>query len=260
MAGRVEGLCAVVTGGGQGIGLACARRLAEEGARVIISDTNVEIGEAAARAIDAQFIYQDVAIEADWLRLSETLSDNDLHILVNNAAIEGDVNAAKDPEAAPLADWNRIFEVNTAGTFLGCKHAIPIIARSGGGAIINMSSVATMVPTPFITAYGASKAAVEHLTRSVALHCAEKAYRIRANSVHPGQVRTPMLDAFFERQGGAVGQDGEAIAEQFVQTIPMRCFQDPQDIANLVLFLASDEARFITGQAIACDGGFTLAH
>lgn len=262
MAGRIDGKVALVTGAAQGLGRAIAARLAEEGATLIITDINGRAIESAAAALGVHAMTQDVASEQGWQALVADVEARfgGLHILVNNAGIEGDPAVAKDPENAPIEDWNRIFEVNGAGVFLACKYGISAIARSGGGSIINMSSVASMVPTPFITAYGAAKAAVEHLSRSVALHCAQAGQGIRCNSVHPGQVRTPMLNKLFERMGRANGVGADAFAAEFLKGIPMGRFQDPVDIANLVLFLASDESRYVTGQAIACDGGFTLAH
>ncbi len=260
--GRVNGKIALVTGAAQGLGRAIAARLVEEGATVIATDINAAAIEAAAGKIGATAFTQDVSSEEGWIALLGEVESRfgALHILVNNAGIEGDPAAAKDPENAPIEDWNRIFAVNGTGVFLACKHGIGPIARAGGGSIVNLSSVASLVPTPFITAYGATKAAVEHLTRSVALHCAQAGHHIRCNSVHPGQVRTPMLDKLFERMGAAHGMTAQAFSDEFLKGIPMGDYQDPIDIANLVLFLASDEARYVTGQAIACDGGFTLAH
>ncbi|WP_027951206.1 SDR family NAD(P)-dependent oxidoreductase [Haliea salexigens] len=260
MSGRVRGLRALVTGAGQGLGRACAERLVQEGAEVIITDYNGDGGLAVAKEIGATFVRQDVSCEADWCALADQIAADGLQILVNNAGTEGRVDLEKDPVNADLEDWNKVFEVNTAGTFLACKYMTPIIARSGGGSIVNFSSVASLVPTPFLTAYGASKAAVEHLTKSIALHCAENGFGIRANSVHPGQVRTPMLEGLFTRQAEALNTTADIVAQEFVKEIPMRQFQDPVDIANLVLFLASSEARYVTGQSIACDGGYTLTH
>lgn len=261
MTGRVEGKIALVTGAAQGLGEAIAVRLAEEGARVVLSDVN-PAGEAVAQRIGGRFVRHDVSSEQQWLDLYASIAAREgaLHILVNNAGTEGHADAPKDPQGTPLADWNRIFEVNATGVFLGCKYGIDPIARSGGGAIINFSSVAALVPTPFITAYGASKAAVEHLSKSIALHCARAGQKIRCNSIHPGQVRTPMLETLFERLSSETGVSKEEFAAGFVaQNIPMGVFQEPVDIANAVLFLASDEARYVTGQSLAIDGGFTLA-
>ena len=260
--GRVQGRIALVTGAAQGLGLAIAGRLAEEGAILIVTDIKAPEIESVATRLGATAMVQDVASEPGWIALMAEVEARfgGLHILVNNAGIEGDPDAAKDPEHAPVEDWNRIFAVNGTGVFLACKHGIGLMAKSGGGSIVNLSSVASLVPTPFLTAYGATKAAVEHLTRSVALHCAQAGHRIRCNSVHPGQVRTPMLAELFERMGAQMGLSAQAFSDEFVKGIPMGDYQDPVDIGNLVLFLASEEARYITGQAIACDGGFTLAH
>ncbi|MEL7028568.1 MAG: glucose 1-dehydrogenase [Pseudomonadota bacterium] len=262
MVGRVEGKTALVTGAAQGLGAAIAARLAEEGAQVFATDLNQDKGEAVARDVGAVFLAQDVSEPADWANVLKEIetAGRGLHILVNNAGIEGDPSAPKDPENAPHEDWSRIFRVNADSVFLGCKAATALMAKSGGGAITNMSSVAALAPTPFITAYGASKAAVAHLSRSVALHCAQQGYAIRCNSVHPGQVRTPMLDGLFARWADEQGATPEAVADGFRETIPLGAFQDPVDIANMVLFLSSDEARYVTGQAIAVDGGFTLVN
>ncbi|MEM9386021.1 MAG: SDR family oxidoreductase [Pseudomonadota bacterium] len=258
----LDGRVALITGAAQGLGAAIAGRFREAGATVFITDVKREAGEALARQIGASFLVQNVAYESDWCQVVESIetSAQALHLLVNNAGIEGAGDAPKDPEHAPLSDWQEIFDVNVTGTFLGCKACLPLIARSGGGAIINLSSVASLVPTPFITAYGASKAAVEHLSKSIALYAARAGYRIRCNSVHPGQVRTPMLDGLFERMAQAAGTSLDDFAAKFRGEIPLDEFQEPIDIANAVMFLASDESRYITGQSLAVDGGFTLAH
>jgi len=258
--GRVDGKVALVTGAAKGLGLAIAARLQQEGARVVMTDID-PAGQAEAAAIGAAFVAQDVASEQGWIDLRARVEKDlgALHILVNNAGIEGRSGVPRDPEGASLDDWNAIFAINTAGTFLGCKHLIPLIGASGGGSIVNLSSVAALVPTPFLTAYGASKAAVQQFTTSVALHCARSGARIRCNSVHPGQVRTAMLSNLFDAMAAEQGVSVEQLIDGFVAAnIPLGSLQDPVDIANLVLFLASDEARYVTGQAIACDGGYTL--
>lgn len=260
MTGRVEGKVALVTGAAKGLGLAIAARLREEGARVVMTDVD-PAGQAEADAIGATFAIQDVSSETGWTDLKTHVEKTfgSLHILVNNAGIDGRRGAPRDPEHTSLADWNAIFAINTAGTFLGCKHLVPLIAASGGGSIVNLSSVAALVPTPFLTAYGASKAAVSQFTTSVALHCARRGTRIRCNSVHPGQVRTPMLAALFGTMAAEQGVPVEQLTDDFVAAnVPLGSLQEPVDIANLALFLASDESRYVTGQAIACDGGYTL--
>jgi 3(or 17)beta-hydroxysteroid dehydrogenase len=260
--GRLDGRVALITGAAQGIGRGVAQLLAQEGARLIVTDINTAGGEAVASEIRARFIAQDVAAEAQWQRVIEDVAAKEgaLHILINNAGIEGSPSAPKDPEHAPLDDWNEIFRINCAGVFLACKHAVPLMARSGGGSIINFSSVASFVPTPFLTAYGAAKAAVEHLSRSVALHCARAGYKIRCNSIHPGQVQTPMLDALFDRMSQQAEISRAEFVRGFLTKIPLGEIQEPRDIANAVLFLASGESRCITGQALAVDGGFTLVN
>jgi 3(or 17)beta-hydroxysteroid dehydrogenase len=259
---RLKGRIALVTGGAMGLGQGIARRFVDEGAQVVLTDINEEAGAATAGELGAHFLPHDVGSEEQW---SAVVAETEkrfggLHILVNNAGTEGNADAAKDPAGAPLSDWETIFRVNAAGVFLGCRVAMPVIAASGGGSIVNLSSVASLVPTPFITAYGASKAAVDHLTRSVALHCARAGLDVRCNTVHPGQVHTPMLEGLFARMAAEAGVSPEAFSQGFLQAIPLGRYQEPVDIANAVLFLASDEARNITGQALVVDGGFTLSN
>jgi 3(or 17)beta-hydroxysteroid dehydrogenase len=228
----------------------------------VMTDINERDGTAAAASVGATFLLQDTASEDHWRRVCTAVERQfgGLHIQVNNAGTDGATDAAKEPDTSPLEDWDRILRVNAAGVFLACKHGVPLITRSGGGSIVNIASVASLVPTPFLVAYGASKAAVEHLSRSVALHCASKGHRIRCNSVHPGQIRTAMLEHLFERLATQADAPKAEIAKAFLARIPLGVFQEEIDVANLVLFLASDESRYITGQAIAVDGGMTLSN
>lgn len=253
--GRVAGKVALVTGGASGLGRATAALLVREGARVTLTDIDGEAGAAAAAEIGARFLQHDVTDEAGWRGvLGET---GGLNVLVNNAGI-GESSAANDPENSTLEDFRRIFAVNAGGVFLGCKHAIPVM-RDSGGSIVNISSIAALVPTPFLTSYGASKAAVRQLTMSVAAHCAARGYRIRCNSVHPGQIRTPMLEGLFADVANAQGESSEAVQSEFLKQIPMGEFGTPEDVAWQVLYLASDESKHVTGARFLVDGGMLSA-
>lgn len=258
---RLSDKIALVTGGAVGLGAAIAKRFAEEGARVYLTDLNEDTGAAVAKEIGGVFLPQDVTDEARWQAIYATIADQagGLDILVNNAGLAV-TQSPPDPENGSLDDLHRIFKVNVDGVFLGCKYGIPQIAKRGGGAIVNMSSIAALVPTPFITAYGASKGAVAQYTRSIALHCAQMKYNIRCNSVHPGQVRTPMHDKLIADTAAEHGLSEDQAAALFMEKIPMGCYQQAVDIANAVLFLASDEARYITGQKMVVDGGMSLVN
>jgi 3(or 17)beta-hydroxysteroid dehydrogenase len=257
---RVKEKVAVVTGGGSGLGAAVVRRLVSEGARVIVTDIQAEVGQALADELDCDFLRQDVSDEKQWEGLMHRVIERyaALHILVNNAGIEGPFDAAT-PETTRLSDWQAVHRVNVEGVFLGCRAAIPVLRGSGGGCIINMSSTAALEATPQFTAYGASKAAVRHITKSVALHCAKDGSRIRCNSVHPGVVLTPMLHRICEDIAKRRGISAKEVVDEFKSAIPQGEFQEPEDIANAVLFLASDEAKHITGLAMIVDGGCTSA-
>jgi len=254
--GRVSGKVAIVTGGASGIGEAIAERLVGEGAELILTDIREAEGQATADRLGASFFRQDVADENNWADLIAYTKANHsaLDILVNNAGI-GDAVSGASPEDTPLAEWQRINSVNACGVYMGCKTAIPVMQSSGGGSIINMSSIAALVATPFLTAYGASKAAVRQLTMSVAAHCAQNGYNIRCNSVHPGQISTPMLETLLSDIADREGVTKDDIAEAFKQKIPLGHFGKPVDIANAVLYLASDEASYVTGTKLLVDGG-----
>ena len=213
---RVRNKIAIVTGGASGLGRATVAMLLAEGARVILTDINRAAGERAAQEMGCSFYHHDVTDEGGWRRLVAMAAKQHggLDVLVNNAGI-GEGEGPSDPENTTIEDFKLIYDINTCGTFLGCKHAIGPMRNSGGGSIINISSIAALVATPFITAYGASKAAVRQLTMSVALHCAENGYGIRCNSIHPGQIRTPMLESLFEDTARANQADPEIIRAEF---------------------------------------------
>lgn len=252
---RLVNKVALVTGAATGIGLATTRRFIEEGAFVLMTDINAEAGKAAAKALGkmAQFLEQDVTKEADWQRVMATIAADSkgIDILVNNAGILaiGDHQTIEDTD---LAHWQAIQKVNVEGVFLGCQAAVKAM-KGRGGSIVNISSVAAIIGTPTLAAYGASKAAVRQLTKTVAIHCASKDYGIRCNSVHPDPVRTNMGDELMGMYGGKVDAGWKAIPGR----VPLKIPAEPVDIANCILFLASDEARHVTGSELVVDGGMT---
>lgn len=257
---RVIGKVAIVTGGAAGIGEAIAERLLAEGAKVILTDIREKEGAETASRLDAEFFHQDVAKEDQWGMLVNhvTATYGKLDILVNNAGV-GDAASGASPEDTSFGEWQRINGINAGGVFLGCRAAIPAMQNVDGGSIVNMSSVAALVATPFLTAYGASKASVAQLTKSVAAHCAQNNHNIRCNSVHPGQIYTPMHDTLLADVAKSAGVSKEEITNAFKQKIPLGYFGDPADIAHAVLYLASDEARYVTGIELIVDGGMTGA-
>lgn len=248
--GRVAGKVAIVTGGATGIGRAIAELLVTEGAQVVITDVNLDEGKTAAGEIGKQtvFMAHDVADEKAWIEvIADTLKQfGRVDILVNNAGI-GSPNVR--PENADLDQWHKVLSVNLEGTFLGCKHSLPAMESGSGGSIINISSIAAFVPTAGDLVYGASKAAVLQLTRSLALHCAQTNSHIRVNSIHPGAIRTR----------GVENRRSPEILRQVETSIPIGHMGEPDDIAYAALYLASDESKYVTGLAMIVDGGYVLA-
>ncbi len=260
MTGRVAGKIVLVTGAAQGLGEATARLLAREGARVMLTDINAQGVAAAAMSINAEragaamALPHDVTKEEDWQRV---LSDTErafggLHVLVNNAG----VGLTKDLEQITLEEWRQVHAIDLDGVFLGCKHAVAPIVRTVrdtnlGGSIVNISSIAGIVAGYNMAAYNSAKAAVRHLSKSVALHCAKKGYNIRCNSVHPVFIATPILDPLVARYG-----KDEAYAK-LARQIPLGRIGEPEDIAYAVLYLASDESKFVTGAELKVDGGIS---
>ncbi len=249
--GRVEGKVAIVTGAASGMGRADARLLAAEGAKVVVTDLNEADGQSVADEIgdNAIFLSLNVADEENWQRVVATTVETfgGLDILVNNAGmmIMGNVVDTS------LEDWRKVNAVNSDGVFLGCKHAIPAMAESGGGSIVNMSSVAAVSGQSFVAAYTASKGAVRSLTKSVAMYCKEQKNGVRCNSVHPDGVKTPMVVKV------ATGKE-TATQEEIDQLGKLGNMCEPEDVANLVLFLASEESRFITGAEMLIDNASTI--
>ena len=247
---RVEGKVAIVTGAASGLGRACALRLAREGARMVATDVDEAGGRAVAVELGSAgcFMAHDVRDEDAWRRVvAETLERfGRLDVLVNNAG----VNAVGSIEDTSLEQWRAVFAVNADGVFLGCKHALPALRRSGAGSIVNVSSIAALVGRPAFAAYGASKGAVRSLTKAVAVHCTALGYPVRCNSIHPGGIETPMTQALREMRAGA-----PPVALSLLAPVQGGALGQPDDVAELVLYLASDASRLVNGAELVIDGG-----
>lgn len=254
--GRLDHKTALVTGGASGLGKAIAQRLAVDGARVVVTDRQSDVGSATASAGGFLFFEQDVSREESWPIVMEQieLRCGQLDVLVNNAGILGPSDAL-DPENTRLEDWRKIFAVNVEGVFLGCRAAIKMMRKSGNGSIINISSIAGLLATPYATAYGASKAAVRQLTKSVAQHCAQERLNIRCNSIHPGLVKTALSNNYAQEDAQRRGMAVDEVIEEQLRAVPLGEFTLPEDVAAMVSFLASDEARHMTGAQLVVDGG-----
>lgn len=244
--GRVHGKVALVTGGANGIGAASVRLLAAEGAQVLISDLDVEAGQALAMEIGptAAFIRHDVSSEAEWRQVIDHVRERygRLDILVNNAGIL----IAGSIEETTLADWHKMLRVNADSVFLGCREGIALM-KDSGGSIINLSSIAALAGRDDYAAYSASKGAVAALSRSVAALCRRCKYRIRCNTLHPDGVLTDMTRGSLPQ-----GIDPDRLT---IDSDPMNRMCRPEDVAASVLFLASDESRAINGVELRVDSG-----
>ena len=250
--GQVDGKVALVTGAASGIGAATARVLAREGARVVITDLDDTAGQAIASEIGGHYIHHDVTDEDGWKAVIADTGQRfgRLDIVVANAGI-GIMGPAVDMS---LTDWRRQMAINVDGVFLTVKYAIPLMRKSGdGGSIVMLSSVAGLRGSAGLAGYSASKGAVRLFAKSMALECAQARDGIRVNSVHPGIIATPIWTKL--PQGGANAPlNPHAIA---AATVPIGVASDPTEIANGILFLASDAARHITGSELVIDGGMT---
>jgi NAD(P)-dependent dehydrogenase (short-subunit alcohol dehydrogenase family) len=253
----VQDKVAIVTGAALGIGDATANLLAREGARVVLTDIKDREGEAVAQRIrdaggEALYLRHDVAQETDWETVvRETLSRfGRLDVLVNNAGVAD----ACAPEEETVEHWRWLMSINVEGVFLGTKHAIRAMKdkQPAGGSIINLSSIAGMVGVPDLGAYCTSKGGVRLYTKSVALHCAKNRLNIRVNSIHPGYIWTPMVEHYLAQHGDV--EEGSKAADSLH---PVGHIGEPDDIAYGVLYLASDESKFMTGAELVIDGGYT---
>ena len=252
--GRLDGKVAMVTGGAMGIGKATAARMAEEGAKVALTDIDQEECQGVAEEIDrkgenARAWTMDVSEEDEVREVFREVVDafGGLDILVNNAGISG---ADKPPHELTREEWEKVMAVNVTGVFLCTKYAIPHLRERGGGSIINLSSIYGIISARDIPPYHASKGAVRLMSKTDALFYGKDG--IRVNSVHPGFIWTPLVEEFLAEQG-----DVEEGKKQLESLHPIGRIGEPEEIASTILFLASDESSFITGSEIVVDGGYT---
>jgi NAD(P)-dependent dehydrogenase (short-subunit alcohol dehydrogenase family) len=253
--GRVDGKIAVISGGASGIGLATAERLAREGAKVAITDVDVANGEALADRLKAEghdvfFMKLDVVDPASWAAVVDAVVDRwgGVDILLNSAGI-GRVYPLLE---MTLEEWRHTNAINLDGTFLGTQAAARAMSVSGGGSIINISSVAGLVGLPTASAYSASKGGVKLFTKAAALECANMKLNIRINSVHPGYIETPMVMRRF-KDVEAEADDVQALKDQH----PIGRLGQREEVASMILYLASDESAFVTGAEFVIDGGYS---
>jgi NAD(P)-dependent dehydrogenase (short-subunit alcohol dehydrogenase family) len=260
--GKLDGKVALVTGGASGIGAGCAEILAREGASVVITDIQDLKGEALAADIakaggKARYLHHDVTSEDAWVAVISDVKAKEgrLDVLVNNAGIG--VGAPSITEMS-LADWRRQQAINVEGVFLGIKHGLPLLRASGNGAIVNVASTTALTGSANLVSYAATKGAVRSLTRSVALQCAARKDGVRANTVYPGIIDTPIYGLFEgvpkvdDKGNKPLARDPHALGERFV---PLGIPGQPHDVAAGILYLASDDARYLTGTDLVIDGG-----
>lgn len=254
--GRLHGKIALVTGAARGIGAAIVRAFVAEGATVWITDIDGDAGAELANDIGGatRFLPLDVGEEGDWEDVMTALLTRDgrLDILVNNAGITGfeDSTGPHDPEHASLAEWHKVHRINLDGTFLGCRYAIRAMRDHGTGAIINMSSRSGLVGIPGAAAYASSKAAVRNHTKSVALWCAQQGMKVRCNSIHPAAILTGIWEPML-----GDGPDRTERMAALTRDAPLKRFGTPGEVASMAVFLASDEATYVTGSEFDIDGG-----
>ena len=254
--GRVDGKKAFITGGAQGLGACFARMLADEGASVALTDVNVKGAAETAAAINEKhpgkaFAFaHDVASQEDWKKALADAAEamGGISVLINNAGIGSFGNI----ETETMENWRRVQEVDVDAIFMGTQLAMPYLKDNQPGSIINISSVSGMVADGNFISYNAAKAAVWLMSKSIALHCARAGYDIRSNSVHPVFTRTPIIEPMLQMGGG--GEGGE---KKLVRQIPLKRLGEPEDVGYAVLYLASDESRFVTASEFKIDGGIT---
>ena len=249
MSERLKNKVGLITGAAQGLGKEMAKIMISQGATMVITDINEKSLLETAEELSCKHMVMDVTKEDQWKNVISNIEKDigSLNILVNNAGIGG----GGDVESTDLESWHLVHSVNLDSVFLGCKFSLPLMRKSGNGSIINISSMSGIVASHNMSAYNSSKAAVRHLSKSIALHCAKSTNLVRCNSIHPVFTRTAMVQSMID------AAPERNIEEKLVQQIPLRKLAEPIDIANAALFLASDESSFITATELVVDGGLS---
>lgn len=253
---RLKDKVVLVTGSARGIGQAIAELFCEEGAVVVLSDINDDLGEIVTSAIKGKSEYHhlDVSSINDWELISSHIKHKygRLDVLINNAGITGflETTGPHDPENLDIESWHKVHQVNLDGVAFGCKTAIALMKNSNAASIVNLSSRSGIVGIPGAAAYASSKAAIRNHTKTVALYCAENGYPIRCNSIHPGAILTPMWDAMLGE-----GDARELAIKAISNDIPLNTMGEAKDVAYAALYLASEESKYVTGIELNVDGG-----
>ena len=255
MSERLKNKIILITGSSRGIGKATAELFFLEGATVIIADILDKEGEALSKKLGkrSQYYHLNVKNENEWIELTNFILEKygRLDVLINNAGITGflETKGPFDAENVDIESWNEIHQVNSTGVMLGCKYAIKLM-KEKGGAIVNISSRSGIVGIPNAVAYASSKASSRNHTKSVALYCAEKGYKIRCNSIHPAAIMTPMWDMMLGE-----GKERKEMIKSIESGIPMGHFGEPIDVAYGALYLSTNESKYLTGIELTIDGG-----
>ena len=257
MANRLNGKTALITGGASGIGAATANRFIEEGAKVVLADINIDKGHDTAERLGsaAEFVQLDVTNEDSWkAAMPEAIAKfGGLTTIVNSAGISVPGNI----EEETFDKFKRTIEINLHGVYLGCQHGVAALKGGEGGAIVNVGSTLGFRGGSIFTSYCASKGGVRMLSKAVAAHCAEQGYNIRVNCIVPGAIHTEMVEVYIET-GIAEGASREDVIEGFASGHPLKRLGAPNEPANAIVYLASDESSYTTGGDIPVDGGFLI--